>query len=61
MWVDVLLDPYELDLQCSSFKMTMVANSELMLGEVLDKNLSHSIVGEDYFFSHPQDQTFIIH
>jgi hypothetical protein len=34
MWVDVLLDPYELDLQCLFFIMTMVANSEL----VLDKN-----------------------
>jgi hypothetical protein len=39
MWVDVLLDPYELDLQCSFLKMTMVANNELVLKEVLDKNL----------------------
>jgi hypothetical protein len=37
--VDVLLDPYELDLQSLFFKMTMVANNELVLKEVLDKNL----------------------
>ncbi len=37
--MDVLLDPYELDLQCLFFKMTMVANNELVLKEVLDKNL----------------------
>ncbi len=39
MWVDVLLDPYELDLQYSFFKMTMATNNELVLKEVLDKNL----------------------
>jgi len=39
MWVDALLDPYELDLQCSFLKMTMVENNELVLREVLDKNL----------------------
>jgi hypothetical protein len=39
MRVDALLDPYELDLQCSFFKMTMVANNELVLKEVLDKSL----------------------
>ncbi len=37
--MDVLLDPYELDLQSLFFKMTMVANNELVLKEVLDKNL----------------------
>jgi hypothetical protein len=39
MWMDVLLDPYELDLQYSFFKMTMATNNELVLKEVLDKNL----------------------
>ncbi len=39
MWVVALLDPYELDLQCSVFKMTMVANNELVLKRVLHKNL----------------------
>ncbi len=55
MWVDALLDPYELDLQCLFFKMTMAANSESVLKEVLDKN---SIVGKNYFFSNPKNQTF---
>jgi hypothetical protein len=35
--------------------MTMAANSELVLKEVLDKN---SIVGKNYFFSNPKNQTF---
>jgi hypothetical protein len=38
MWMDALLDPYELDLQCSFFKMAMAANDESMLKEVLGKN-----------------------
>jgi hypothetical protein len=38
MWVDLLLDPYELDLPCLFFKMTMAANNESVLKEVLDKN-----------------------
>jgi hypothetical protein len=38
MWVDVLFDSYELDLQCSFCKMTMVINSESMLKEVSNKN-----------------------
>jgi hypothetical protein len=38
MWVEVLLDSYELDLQCSSCKMNMVINSELVLKEVSNKN-----------------------
>jgi aerobic-type carbon monoxide dehydrogenase small subunit (CoxS/CutS family) len=38
MWVEVLLESYELDLQCSFCKMTMVINSELVLKEVSNKN-----------------------
>jgi hypothetical protein len=38
MWVDVLLDSYELDLQYSFCKMTVVINSESMLKEVSNKN-----------------------
>jgi hypothetical protein len=38
MWMDALLDPYELDLQCSFFKMAMAANDESMLKEMLGKN-----------------------
>ncbi len=38
MWVEVLLDSYELDLQCSFCKMNMVINSELVLKEVSNKN-----------------------